>query len=360
MANLWMCGKQHLIKDVIALDAFWPLLAEPLFREYNQTPKVYAQILKIFSIQLGEVQKDSAFVSSVEKFVTNEKQLELWQHYILNIFKTENTREEFIEERRFVLKSWMEFLIMLERKSDLKKFSSKTKKQFIEMSFTGVSYKLINMYCLDTWIELCLIQISCWGFGDKQSLNIIEKAINMLAAVKLHCNNLNSFARSGVLAIIQTILKELKPLFKDNPIDLIKFVEEVGFFLNYEYEIMEELIFKSLEKNDSSTKELTLPWMMCLNILNILLQYENVEDLSIWFSFNNFLPKIVKTVNRLLNHNQTMPLVKLAIRSMLFYVESPLYLDFLNINLTKFYTAVEPSLNSLLSGQYNKVSLLKN
>lgn len=360
MANLWMCGKQHLIKDVIALDAFWPLLSEPLFREYNQTPKVYAQILKIFSIQLGEVQKDSAFVSSIEKFVTNEKQLELWQQYILNIFKTENTKEEYIEERRFVLKSWMEFLIMLEKKTDVKKFSSKTKQQFIEMSFLGVSYKLVNMYCLDTWIELCLIQISCWGFKDNPNLSIIEKAINMLAVVKLQFNNLNCFSRSAVLAIIHIILRQLKPLFEENTMDLINFVEEVGFLLNHEYDVMEEDIFKTLRKNDASTKEFTLPWMMCLNILNILLQYKNVEGLSIWLSFNNFLPKIVKTVSQLLNYNQTLPLVKLAIRSMLLYVESPLYFDFLNINLTKFYAAIEPSLSMLLSGKCNKVRFLEN
>lgn len=228
MANLWMCGKQHLIKDVVALESFWPLLAEPFFREYNQTPKVYAQILKIFSLQLGEAPNDSAFLSVVEKFVTNEKQLELWQQYVLNIFKTENAKEEYIEERRFVIKSWMEFLIMLEKRPDLRKFPKQTKHLFIEMSFIGVSYKTVNMYCLSTWMDLCLVQISCWGFSAKQNDTIIEKAITMLAVIKLHLNDLGTFSRSAVLTVVQIILKQLKGSFEINTMDLIKFVEEVA------------------------------------------------------------------------------------------------------------------------------------
>lgn len=355
MANLWICGKQHLIKDVVALESFWPLLAEPFFREYNQTPKVYAQILKIFSLQLGEAQNDTAFLSVVEKFITNGEQLELWQQYILNIFKTENAKEEYIEERRFVIKSWMEFLIMLEKRTDLRKFSHQTKYLFIEMSFIGVSYKTVNMYCLPTWMDLCLIQISCWGFNARQNDTIIEKAIDMLAVIKLHLNNLNSFSRSVVLTVVQIILKQLKESFEINTMDLIKFLEEIAPLFNYEYDILEEEIRKRLEKNDNSVKELTLPWMMCLNIINILLQYKNVGELVIWFSFNNYLTKIVKTVCQLLNYNQTKPLVKLAIRSMLLYLESPLFFDFLNVNLTTFYTTIEPSLTMLLFGQNNKV-----
>lgn len=355
MANLWMCGKQHLIKEVIALKSFWPLLAEPLFREYNQTPKVYAQILKIFSLQLGEENNESKFLSSVEKFVTNEEQLELWQQYILNIFKTENTKDEHIEERKFLLKSWMEFLIMLEKKSDLRKFSVKTKYHFVEMSFVGVSYKIINMYCLPTWMDFCLIQISCWGFNDKHNFEIAKKATNMLSVIKLHFNNLNCYSRSTVFAVVQIILKRLAHFFETNTTELINFVEEIGPLIIYEYDVSEEEIWKNIEKTDISMKELTLPWMICLNIINTLLEYKNVEELEIWFSFNNILSRIVRTVCQLLNHNQTLPLTKLGIRSMLLYVESPLAFDFLNVNMNKLYSAFEPSLTRLLSGQGNKV-----
>lgn len=354
MANLWMCGKQHLIKDVIALPAFWPLLSEPLFRDFNQTPKVYAQILKIFSLQLAEAQNDNIFLSSVEKFITNNKQLELWQQYILNIFKTENIKEDYIEERRSVIKSWMEFLIMLEKRSDIRKISPKMKSHFIEMSFIGVTYKIVNMYCLPTWMDLCLIQISCWGFKEQENLTAVEKATNMCAIIKLHYSSLNCISRSAILAVVQNILKQLKGVFETHPMNLIKFVEEIGQLLNYEYDVMEEEIWQR-EKLDGSIKESTLPWMMCLNIINILLEYKNVEELTIWFSFNNYLAKVVKTVCQLLNYSQTLNLVKLAIRSMLLYVESPLYFDFLNVNLTKFYTVVEPPLTALLFGQNNKV-----
>lgn len=357
MANLWMCGKQHLIKDVTVLPAFWPLLAEPLSRDFNQTPKVYAQILKIFSLQLAEAQNDNIFLCSVEKFVTNEKQLGLWQQYILNIFKTENIKDDYIEERRSVIKSWMEFLIMLEKRSDLRKFSQKMKNHFIEMSFIGVSYKIVNMYCLPTWMDLCLIQLSCWGFKEQDNLTVIEKATNMFAIIKLHYSSLNSISRSAILALVQILLRQLNGVFELNPINLIKFVEEVGQLLNYEYDVMEEEIWQR-EKIDGSIKESTLPWMMCLNIINILLEYKNVEELTIWFAFNNYLAKIVRTVCQLLNYNQTLSLVKLAIRSMLLYVESPLYFDFLNVNLTKFYTVIEPPLTTLLFGQNNKVRFI--
>ncbi|KAJ8953289.1 hypothetical protein NQ318_015871 [Aromia moschata] len=233
MTNLWLSGKQHLIKDIVALDAFWPLLADPLFQ---------------LAIPNG---KDKKFVATIEKFLLPDKQLALWQKYMLEILQKDSYNRVDMEEKELLMTSWLEFILATEREKDLKKFSDeKTKFLFVELCLDGFKYSMANMHCLQTWMSLCLIHITSWGlhFKDKDKI-IAKKSIDMYSVIKLHYMELNHITRSSVLTITVKILTNLQTYFEQNTFDLLEFIEHIGPLIEHEYAILEEEVYKELKGN---------------------------------------------------------------------------------------------------------------
>lgn len=359
MANLWLSRKRHLVKDVIALDAFWPLLADPLFQEYNHLPSVYGHIFKILGTQLGDTTGDrTQFLATVEKFLCDETLMELWQKYMVKTLSSSQLRSSDVKEKEFLVKSWMELILMAEKDPDLKKISSeKIKFLFITMCLDGIQYNFANTHCLDTWISMCLIFITRWGlnFKDKDAV-IARKVTVMYSIIKLHYTRLNPQTRSIVLTVILNVLTNLKTYFEGNTTELLNFLEEIGPIVDCEYTALNENVWIKVSQGDAGMRELMIPWMTCIHIANKLLKNQNAGECSLWFSYRNYLQNLIKCTCKLINTPQTLPLTKIALHSLQLYVESPLAFDFLNVNMTNFYDSIEPPLTALIVGQSNKVN----
>ncbi|KAG5880725.1 hypothetical protein JTB14_025565 [Gonioctena quinquepunctata] len=356
MANLWVSRKRHLIDDVVALEAFWPLLADPLFRDFTQKPCVYTQILKIFGIQLAKEENESRFLAMVEKFVTDSKQVKLWKEFLWKLFKGETTNFEGIEERRLLLRSWMKFIIMLEKTPELRKFHKDAKNEFILLSLEGAHYFIVNTYCLGLWIDLCLIQLSYWGIPDKEKYSeISKKAISMFSILKNFYADLADSVRLSILSTIQHVIQNLRDYFEVNPDELMELLEQFGSLMEYEYAITKDRM--DVEKVfDVSVRDLMLPWTLCVRITNGLFQFKCIEDISVWFTYRNYVNKLMECTCDFLNHSPLLPLAKMTLYSLCLYAESPMYLDFLNINMTQFFNTIEPPLTALLYGQNNRLN----
>ncbi|VEN52986.1 unnamed protein product [Callosobruchus maculatus] len=359
VAHLWISGKYHLIGELISLKLFWPLLSEPLFCDFNQLPSVYTNILRIYTVQLHEPQNSANFLSQVEKFVTNKKQMELWERYIIGIFKTETSDEAVIKERRDLLEIWTEFLVILEKQTNIRKFDKNTKRLFIEMSIGGVHTKLVNMYCLDSWMNLAMIQLSNWGIHEShKDKDLVVLVKDMFSVIKIQYSTQKSHVRSTILAFAYKLVVELKKHFEENDVDLLEFLESLGPIVDYEYDVLENDVWK--DKNmKNREKALFLPWMMCFNIINEILKFKNAQAINIWLVYHNHLHRTMITAMELMSNRNTLRMVKVPIFSMLLYMRTPMWLDILPLlaDLKMFYNHIEEPIAWYLN-EVVKVSLL--
>lgn len=346
-----------MVKDIIALDAFWPLLADPLFQEYNHSPSVYGHIFKILGTQLGDTTDNrKLFLATVEKFLTDETLMELWQKYMIKILANSKCFSD-VNEKEFLVRSWMEFMLMVERDKNLKKISSeKNKFLFITMCLDGLQFNFVNEHCLDTWVNTCLLFITHWGLNFKNKEAVIAKKVTLMySIIKLHYTGLGPQTRSTILTIVLIVLKHLKKHFEDNTTELLNLLEEIGLLVDYEYTVLNDEVWVEVSEGGVGMRELMIPWMTCIHLANKLLKFKNIGECPLWFSYHSYLQNLVKCTCDLINKPQTLPLTKIALHSLQLYVESPLAFDFLNVNMTSFYDLIEPPLTALFVGQSNKV-----
>nr|CAI5837983.1 unnamed protein product [Callosobruchus analis] len=359
MAHLWISRKYHLISELISLKVFWSLLSEPLFCDFNQLPCVYTYILTIYTVQLHEIDNSPNFLSQVEKFVTNKKQMELWERYLIGIFKTETSDEAIIKERRELVEIWTEFLVILEKQTNIRKFDKNTKRLFIEMSIGGVHTKLVNMYCLDSWMNLALIQLSNWGIHEShKDKDLVILVKDMFSVIKVHHSTQKSHVRSTILAFAYKLVVELKNHFQENDADLLELLEYFGPIVDYEYDVLEKDVWN--DKNvKNREKALFLPWMICYNIINEVLKFKNAEAINIWLIYHNHIQRTMTTATELMSNRNTLRLAKIPIFSMLLYMRTPMWLDFLPLlaDFKMFYNRIEEPIAWYLN-DVAKVSLL--
>ncbi|XP_057663220.1 uncharacterized protein LOC130898159 [Diorhabda carinulata] len=358
MTNLWSSRKRHLIDEVVNLDQFWPLLSNPWYREFDQLPKVYAYILKIYSIQLVEIDKDENFLSSIEKFITDKKQVKSWVEYLRSTFREPTNIIEEIEDRQYLLKSWTEFMIVLEKTNELKKFDDVNKFEFITMSLDGLTFPLVNTYCLKLWMDLVLLQISYWEIppvGDSRVL--AEKTINALSIIKLYYCDMEHSARLAVLTVIQEITENLQDYFQSSSPNLFNLLMHFGPMFDYEYQLVEEGQWKTTQDVfDTAIREHLLPWMMCVRIVSDLFKLTNIEEISCWFTYRNLIEKLMSSTCEFIQYRPTMSLAKVVIYSLALYAGSPLYLDFLGKSMNDFLVKLDTSITPLLLGHNNKIN----
>ncbi|CAH2003686.1 unnamed protein product [Acanthoscelides obtectus] len=359
MANLWVSGKHNLISELLSLKVFWPLLSEPLFCEFNQLPTVYTHIIRIFCVQLNEPENDPIFLAQVEKFVTSKKQMELWERYLIGIFKTDTSDEALIKIRKDLLEVWTEFLVIIEKQTNLRKFDKNTKRLFIEMSIGGVRTKLVNMFCLDSWMNLALIQLGNWGIHEShKDDDLIILVKDMFSVVRVRYSTMRSHMRSTLLAFAYKLIVELKKHFEENDTDLLELLEYLSPLIDYEYDVLEKDVWK--DKNmKHREKALFLPWMMCYNIINEILKYKNVEACNMWFVYHNHLKRTMNTAVHLMNNRNTLRMVKVPIYSMFLYINTGMWLDFLPLlaELKQFYNLIEDPIAWYLN-ELTRVNLL--
>nr|XP_023016676.1 uncharacterized protein LOC111505996 [Leptinotarsa decemlineata] len=356
MANLWVSRRKHLIEQVVSLEGFWQLLSEPLYQDINHATCVYTHIFKIFGLQLINDVNESLFLSCVEKFVTNSKQVKSWMEYLLKIFTADTTNLDEIEERKSMLRSWMEFIIMLERTPEVRKFSQETKHEFIMMTIEGIQYFMVNNHCMELWTNFTLLQLSYWGLSYKEKHSLIwRKATAMFEVFTIHYIDHADNVRLTILAIVQLFIENLHKHFEQSTVDLKQLLEYFGIMLEHEYELIKDRYDKECYF-DSTARERLLPWTMCVRTVNSLFEFENLQDIALWFSYRNYVQKLFGCTIELFNRSHTVPLSKITLYSMYLYMESPLYLDFLNIDIKKFLITIEVPVTALLYGKDNKLN----
>ncbi|KAJ8923659.1 hypothetical protein NQ315_010239 [Exocentrus adspersus] len=224
------------------------------------------------------------------------------------------------------------------------------------MCLDGIHFSFANIHCIKSWMKMCALFITHWGlkFKNKDSL-IVQKITEMYSVIKLHYAGLDSQSRSTILTIITNVLKNQKKYFESNTLELLRFLEEIGPLMDYEYTVLEDELWVKVTEGGLVTKELMIPWMLCIHISNALLKLKTVSQCSWWFSYRNYVQRMVKCTCDLINKPKTFSLAKIALYSLQLYVESPLAFDFLNINMTNFYDSIEPPLTALFMGHGNKM-----
>ncbi|XP_060516036.1 nucleoporin Nup188 [Cylas formicarius] len=361
MANLWLTGKQHLIKDVTALDSFWLLLADPLFRKLDQTPGVYAYILKIFSIELGASLQNpeghEKFFAVVEKFLTDKKTLEQLQKYMFDMFPSHYIEHENLEEQDVFIKSWTEVMVAARKQKKIKVFSTEDIKYlFVSGAFDGIKSASINMKLWNSWLEYCLIVIDLFGFEfSEKQMELVAKSKQLCSVVRSKYINSGIKERRTALTIIFKIIKDFKEYYETSKTDLQYLLEEIGFMMDYEYSLLED-VWSNDKEDPNSVNDESGVWALIMLISNYILSYESVKDCQLWFTCRKYLTKLLNCTCDLLGCNYTLAIGKLALHGLLTYIKSPLYMDFLKVNLNPFYNSIHPVMTKLLNNPNLKLN----
>lgn len=119
--RLWDSHKSGLIQDVINLDEFWSILADPIFHDIKLDNKLYGLIFGIFSIELHENGKNVSkkLLTVIKKYLdVNENHLKRWRdHLVLTsrpvnlIMETDQFNQHIIPSELYLLSSWKSFIM---------------------------------------------------------------------------------------------------------------------------------------------------------------------------------------------------------------------------------------------------------
>nr|CAH7745674.1 unnamed protein product [Callosobruchus chinensis] len=168
----------------------------------------------------------------------------------------------------------------------------------------------------------------------------------MVCVIKAQYSTKKTHVRSTILAFAYKLVVELKKHFQENDSDLLEFLEHLGPCLSYEFDVLENDVWKD-RNMEHKEKTLFLPWMMCYNIMNEILQFKNAAAVNVWFGLNNHIKRSMTTAMKLIASKSTLDLVKIPIASMLFYMNTPMWLDFAPLlpYLKTFYDHLEEPAN---------------
>ncbi|CAG9765832.1 unnamed protein product [Ceutorhynchus assimilis] len=361
MANLWQCQKQHLIKDVTKSNDFWSLIAYPLFTNFELDPTVYACIFKILSIQcaVSKMTKDDEFFQIITKFLSDQKQLRLFQQYIFKIFSNQELQPHYVNERVPLIKSWTELLIVVQKHTKEAYFpTSESQYLFIELVFDGILNEVIHSNILGVWLDLTLIVVDMFGLKFEQRVDELAcKVIQYIKIIQKYYKDLSLKEKMIVLTIIVKNLKGLKSYYETHSAELLQLLEELAPLIDDEYYILVDVVYAKLKANEVTAKEQLGPWSLIIVLTNSLLTFENCEDLKIWFGNREYLDKTIHCLCELLRHKISWPCAKMSLLSLNLYMESPLALDFFKMDMVNCFDKLEPVVKSLLFLPLNKTNI---
>ncbi|RZC36622.1 uncharacterized protein BDFB_000245 [Asbolus verrucosus] len=345
--NLWLNHRENLIDNIANLKDFWPVMIDPFFCDFVQDVEVYTVILRIVNLEIGANidNVEEKLIKTVDKFLRNKNQLKLWIDFVLAASHSTS------RDNHELLNAWMEFLI-LTKKVMPDSFEDDVKFSVIISCLDGLNSPLTALSSVEivySWAQLYLMLISTWPIYENKERLIIKKITNFLHSLNVYYKYLTPKIKEIVLCTINKTIIDLHKYFTVNTTSLISFLYNVGIIMDTEYEYLVSEVWNT--EDDSEKITLLKPWLIIIFIGNSLMALNNIDEIALWFSYRQFLQRVMDSVGPMLQTRSTLPFAKLAIDHLITYAESPLARDFLNVDLFNFYYKVRPPALTISVGE---------
>jgi nuclear pore complex protein Nup188 len=335
--NLWLNHRENLIDNIANLKDFWPVMVDPFFCDFVQDVEVYTVILRIINLEIGaNVENvEKKLIQTIDKFLKNKDRLKLWIDFVLS---SSSVGPKNLD----LLSAWMEFLV-LTKKVTATSFDEDIKLALINSCLDGLNTPeggFNNIELVYLWSQLYLMLISTWPIYEKQEKTIISKLTTFLHSLIAYYKYLTPKIKEIILCAINKTIIDLSKYFSGNTTSLVKFLYLVGIIIDTEHEYLVSEVWCT--EDDSEKIRRLKPWLVIIFIGNSVMALDNIEEIALWFSYRQFLQRVMDSVGPMLQHRSTLPFAKLAINFLTTYGESPLVKDFQNVDLFTFYYKVRP------------------
>lgn len=339
MHKLWDSGKVGLIKDMLEFDHFWHILSDPLFGDIKLDNKLYSLIFGIFSIELhqrkGKIHKD---LGDVIKKLFDPKQefFEKWKAHLVSASYLQDhpLENQFsqptVPPEVYLLSAWKGFVVFTER--CIPCFDdAKLRAVMIEMCLDGLIAHFSapqDQRVFKIWSELYLICINRWtGKSFENGGGIFAKLTKVLQCLLTYYPAIIDDCKEALLAATSKTLINFKDFISENADILNEFLAPVGQIMILEYNYLEHVAAnKEIVRNTSMHLN---KWILVLSIGNNLLSIKNIQAHNIWFDGHDFLSRTLACVCEFLRHPKTIHISKIAMQSLVVYVQSPQAKDFI-------------------------------
>ncbi|CAH0562167.1 unnamed protein product [Brassicogethes aeneus] len=375
MCTLWVNRKHHLIKDVTELEQFWWLLADPLYKKFDNTPSVYTCIFNILNIELcnrnfthagkkrisgeGDGESTNNFEKVVVKFLTKPENLQNWVNYIVR--ELSNLKNSKIDDIMDLLKSWTEFLILVDQKVKFIFEDKSLKKIVINFALDSFAIDFTSTKIISCLLDIFLLFISKWSeefYGQEDKL--VDKFLFTTKKLNICYNSLPNKSREALLCTVNSVISYNKEYFENNVDILLELLESLSTCVEYEFYVLCTEYLAKLTENEALLRQQSNGWHLIITLVNTLLSLKCAKKCSLWLNYKDYFTKLLTSLPDLLKHKHTLPLARFSLYSLLLYVESPLGFDKVNYSLLHFYDAIEtPLKNLILFEGNNKVNFVQ-
>lgn len=361
--KLWDSHKAGLIQNVVNLQQFWSILADPVFHDIKLDNKLYGLIFGIFSMEFHDKKRNASenFLYVLKTFLDpNEKHLIVWRNHLVAISEPSNTvtesdrfNQHITPSELYLLNSWRSFLMLsVEYAPDFYE-DDRIKESVMEMCLDALLCHFSapsEMRVIRVWSEIYLFCISRWAdvrWEIPKNLlvkltDVLEQLINYYLIVDDRC-------RETILAASSKTVLSLRDFMNRNPALVDKFLAPLGKILDVEYKSLH------LNRDDNKIEGVRVPvrtrievpkqlvnWVLVLSIGNNLLTLENIETHSMWFDSYQFLHRTLSCIGPFIRSGSALPVAKIAVQTLIIYIQSPLAKLFLTVPLHSFYDEIIP------------------
>lgn len=354
--KLWDCQKSGLIQDIINLEEFWSILADPIFYPIKLDNKLYGLIFGIFSIELHKNKENVSerFLAVTKKYLdVNENHLKRWRYHLVVtsgpvnlIMDTDQFNQHIIPSELYLLNSWKTFIMLsIQYSPDFYK-DERIRSLIAEMCLDA----LLSHFCapdeiriIRIWSDIYLFCINRWystKYENAKSLfmkltSVLEQLVNYYEIVDNHC-------KETILAATSKSIVILKDTMNENSTLVDKFLAPLGKILDVEYCNLDLRKSSKMEEGTVETPDRLLSWILVLSIGNNLLTLKNIEAHNLWFDSYQFLHRVLSCIGPFIKLGNALPVAKVAVQTLIIYIQSPLAKMFLNIPLHSFYDEILP------------------
>ncbi|XP_044256755.1 nucleoporin Nup188 [Tribolium madens] len=345
--NLWLNHRENLIENIANLKDFWPVMVDPFFCDYKQDLEIYTIILRIINLEIGaNMDKvDEKLVKTIDKFFKDKKRITNWTKFVLV------SSQSHSKNKLDLLSVWMEFLV-LTKKVMADSFDNDLKFVLIDCCLDGLHPPeggFNNIETIYLWSQLYLLLITTWAVYEKKEQVVLGKLQTFLHALNTYYKYLTPKIKENILCAINRTIIDLHDYFSVNTAQLLTFLYSIGPLIDAEYYYLESEVFET--EDDAEKVRRLKPWLIIIFIGNSIMALDNVDEIGLWFYYEQFLQRVMDSVGSMLENSGTLPFAKLGIDFLISYAESPFVKDFLKEDLFSFYFKLRPPPLSISVGE---------
>ncbi|KAL3271453.1 hypothetical protein HHI36_021939 [Cryptolaemus montrouzieri] len=338
-STLWSTGRENLVQDIYSLKCFWPLLTDPLFHPSIRDPEVYTHILTITTIHILEFQKnvDKNLKQVITDFFKNEKLIEEWIGYIKSVLS--NVSDDQSKEACAFIFAWKKLVISIKTYIPEVITSTSIQCSLILSCLKGILWNfsvLTNNEIITDFSDLYLILIFTWPDSYKSEIETIDLLTTVLSTYVANCKFPSTHNREVFLTMVHKTIRDCSELLQCHPNLLNNLLKSVGLMLDSEYKHL------CGHHDDINAKiRSVMCWVLVARVGDSVLTLNTVKPFSTFFKYHQYLSRMLISIRLLLSDINTLPMVKMLLKTLIHYAQSDIAMDFLTENSTILYDIID-------------------